>query len=239
MLRLSMKHQSVRRDPQMIHVESRRKKLETIRASHPGAMIIDVTCKGPEPWLQFSPFFPHGDIPIPNSGHHAGQSVEGIWQGLKVFEKEDIDPAKWESTNMKGIKRSAGTTGKVLGHRWGIKDQGDLLCYPHTLCPKLLTDSVRTLPHSLYNFRVCGFTFEGMVEHCPVIGVFLCRCFGGFDAHGSSLSGKIRRRSIGIRTNAFLGLGVVTVGSEGGCEKDSGSTGGMAASAVQNAHSPK
>ena len=102
----------------MIIVESRRKKPETIQKAYPGAIIIDVTSKGPEPWVQFSPFYPHGDVPIPGTDQ-VGQSVEGIWQGLKVFEKEGIDPSKWAILNMKGIKRSGTSRGKVLGHRLG------------------------------------------------------------------------------------------------------------------------
>lgn len=99
-------------------VESRRKKLETIKSHYPDATIIDVTSKSSEPWVRFSPFFPHGDIPIPNSDLK-GESVEGIWQGMKVFEKEDIDPSKWAITTMKGIKRSDASRGRVLGHQCG------------------------------------------------------------------------------------------------------------------------
>ena len=44
-------------------------------------------------------------------------SVEGIWQGLKVFEKEGIDVSKFKITNMRNLKRSAGKKrGKCLGH---------------------------------------------------------------------------------------------------------------------------
>ena len=57
--------------------------------------------------VRFSPFFPHGSIPVPFSPGVTGQSVEGIWQGLKVFESEDIDLQKFEITNMKSIKRSS------------------------------------------------------------------------------------------------------------------------------------
>lgn len=46
--------------------------------------------------------------------------MEGLWQGLKVFEREDIDPAKWAVTSMSGIKRSGKSRGAVLGHRFGI-----------------------------------------------------------------------------------------------------------------------
>ena len=56
--------------------------------------IIDVTSKGNEPWVKFSPFYPHGDNPVPFLDRTA-QSVEGIWQALKVFENEDVTRASW------------------------------------------------------------------------------------------------------------------------------------------------
>nr|WP_218057866.1 hypothetical protein [Gilliamella apicola] len=43
-----------------------------------------------------------------------------MWQGLKVFENQDIDISKFEITNMKGIKRTIRTCGKILGHRNGV-----------------------------------------------------------------------------------------------------------------------
>ena len=103
-----------------IAVESRRKKLASIEALWPEAQILDLTSKGAEPWVRFSPFYPHGGIAIPNSPGVFAQSVEGLWQGLKVFEKEDIDPRKWAITNLSGIKRPGGTRGAILGHRFGI-----------------------------------------------------------------------------------------------------------------------
>ena len=101
-------------------VESRRKKLANLERLWPGALIVDVTSKGPEPWGRFSPFFPHGGIPIPNTPGTLAQSVEGLWQGLKVFEREDIDSSKWAITNMSGIKRSGKSRGAVRGHRFGV-----------------------------------------------------------------------------------------------------------------------
>ena len=103
-----------------ITVESRRKKRTTIEKSWSGALILDVTSKGEEPWVRFSPFYPHGGIPVPNSPGTFARSVEGLWQGLKVFENEDIDPSRWRVTNMRGIKRAGRTRGKVLGHRFGV-----------------------------------------------------------------------------------------------------------------------
>jgi hypothetical protein len=55
-------------------------------------------------------------------------SVEGIWQGLKVFEHMGIDPSRFAIATMKGIKRSARKYGKVLGHRAGVRGE-QLLSY--------------------------------------------------------------------------------------------------------------
>jgi O-acetyl-ADP-ribose deacetylase (regulator of RNase III) len=103
-----------------IIVESRRKKRTTLEKFWPGALVVDGTSRGEEPWVRFSPFFPHGGIPVPNSPGLFAQSVEGLWQGLKVFENEDIDPSRWEVTDMRGIKRAGRKRGKVLGHRFGV-----------------------------------------------------------------------------------------------------------------------
>jgi hypothetical protein len=100
-------------------IESRRKKPDTLHRHWPEATVLDVTSKGIDPWVKFSPFYPHGGIPVPNSADRTAQSVEGIWQGLKVFESEDIDPDKFEITTMRGIKRSGWSRGRVLGHRFG------------------------------------------------------------------------------------------------------------------------
>jgi len=112
----------------MIFVESKRKKQATIERLYPGAVIIDVTSKAPSPWVRFSPFFPHGEIPIPFSEGQVGQSVEGIWQGMKVFTSADIDPTAWQNVSMKGLKRTVRKYGSVLGHRRGISSS-NLLPY--------------------------------------------------------------------------------------------------------------
>ena len=96
---------------------------------YPDGVVIDVTSKGDLPWRRFSPFYPHWDIPIPLTPGKTASSVEGIWQALKVFEHEDIDPSKLRVNDMKGIKRSASKErGKVLGHRAGLEGKG-LLSY--------------------------------------------------------------------------------------------------------------
>ncbi len=102
-----------------IDIASRRKKIETLNREFSGSEIIDVTSKGPAPWIQFSPFYPHGGIPIPFSDE-TSQSVEGLWQALKVFESSDIDLKKLKITTMKGIKRTVRKYGIVKGHLKGV-----------------------------------------------------------------------------------------------------------------------
>lgn len=112
----------------MIYVDNKKKSLKTLAKLYPAAEIIDVTSKGNEPYVKLSPFFPHGDIPVPFSKNFFAQSVEGIWQGLKVFEREDIDTTKFYISNMKGIKRTVRKYGKPLGHRKGVQGE-ELLDY--------------------------------------------------------------------------------------------------------------
>jgi len=104
----------------MIFIQSRRRKIENIQKEFPNAQIIDVTSKGELPYVKFSPFYPIGNIPIPNSKNVYSASVEGIWQGLKVFTNVDIDESKFSITKMKGLKRTVRKYGKPLGHRNGL-----------------------------------------------------------------------------------------------------------------------
>lgn len=104
----------------MIIIESKRKKLENILNKYPNAKIIDVTSQSNEIFVKLSPFYPHGDIPVPYSSGVVSQSVEAIWQGLKVFENYDIDIGIFNNRTMSNIKRTARRYGKPLGHRKGI-----------------------------------------------------------------------------------------------------------------------
>jgi len=112
----------------MIYVESKRRKVENIQKAYPDAKIIDVTSKAELPFLKFSPFYPIGKIPIPFSEGYFSESMEGIWQGLKVFEASDIDASKFTNTKMKGLKRTVRKNGIPLGHRKGIHSK-ELLGY--------------------------------------------------------------------------------------------------------------
>lgn len=112
----------------MIYIENKKSKKETLLKKYPNALILDITSNGEEPWVQMSPFYAHGGIPIPYSPNHFASCVEGVWQGLKVFENEDIDVTKFQIINRKGIKRTVRKFGKPLGHRKGINGM-ELLDY--------------------------------------------------------------------------------------------------------------
>jgi hypothetical protein len=137
------------------HVASRQLSPQTLAKRYPGAEVLDLTSRGPLPWLRFSPFFPHHGIPVPFSPGEFGASVEGIWQGLKVFENEGIDRSKITRADMKNLKRSVRKFGRVLGHQAGLsslrllayreaREEIYLPCYLWVLENKL-QDEVRAL----------------------------------------------------------------------------------------------
>ena len=104
----------------MIIIDSTRKKTENILKKYPNAIIADVTSQANDGLVRLSPFYPHGGIPVPFSEEYTATCVEGIWQGLKVFENEDIDISMFLNDTMKGIKRTVRKHGRVLGHRKGV-----------------------------------------------------------------------------------------------------------------------
>ena len=104
----------------MIKIEAKRKKIENFLMKYPNAIIADVTSQAKDGLVRLSPFYPHGGIPVPFSEGYTSTCVEGIWQGLKVFENEDIDISMFLNDTMKGIKRTVRKHGRVLGHRKGV-----------------------------------------------------------------------------------------------------------------------
>ena len=112
----------------MIKIESKKGKIENILKKHPDAIIADVTSQAKDGLIRLSPFYPHGNIPVPFSEGYTSVCVEGIWQGLKVFENEDIDISLFDNDTMKDIKRTERKHGRVLGHRKGVNGT-DILGY--------------------------------------------------------------------------------------------------------------
>ncbi len=104
----------------MVVIESKRRKRENILKKYPDAVIADVTSQATDGLVKLSPFYPHGGIPVPFSEGHTAMCVEGIWQGLKVFESSDVDVNMFANGTMKNIKRTVRRFGKPLGHRKGV-----------------------------------------------------------------------------------------------------------------------
>jgi len=103
-----------------ILIESRRKNISSINEKYKDYVILDLTSISEEKWVKFSPFYPHGNIPVPFSNNFFSETVEGIWQGLKVFENENIDINTFKIMSMKGIKRTTRKHGKIIRHQKGV-----------------------------------------------------------------------------------------------------------------------
>ena len=106
----------------MIYVENKRRKIERIQEEYPNAVILDITSKSTMRYAQIlSPFYPHGNIPIPFSPENIRATcVEAVWQGLKVFQNADIDIETFQNDTMRNLKRTVRKFGPPLGHRKGI-----------------------------------------------------------------------------------------------------------------------
>jgi hypothetical protein len=111
----------------MIYIHNVKKSRIRLDKEYDNSIVIDVSSQSNMPYIKLSPFFPHGGIPVPFSTGITSQTVEGIWQGLKVFENHDIDMRKFEISSMSGIKRPIRFFGEPKGHRKGVN--GDLIDY--------------------------------------------------------------------------------------------------------------
>jgi hypothetical protein len=77
----------------------------------PGAVVHDVSSYADFPLCTLSPLWAHGGIPVPGWPGQVSDSVEGIWQGLKVIRGKTA-PHLFRG---RGQKRG----GKPAGHRYG------------------------------------------------------------------------------------------------------------------------
>lgn len=155
-------------------VKSRKVNLENLQKQNPGAIIFDVTSKAypPDPeesWagirmpseeirklgVQLSPFYPHGGIPIPNSAGQTAGCVEGVWQGLKVFEDGHICWKTLRNTTGMNLKRSIRKNGSVKGHQYGTFNVSPILDYIEA------------------RFRIYLPTYRWMLEHIEAVKLAL------------------------------------------------------------------
>ena len=105
----------------MIYVENKRRDLKKIQEQYPNADILDITSASEKKYAQMlSPFYPHGNIPVPFTPGMTATCVEAIWQGLKVFQSADVDMELFKNDTMRGLKRTVRHFGQPLGHRKGV-----------------------------------------------------------------------------------------------------------------------
>ena len=78
-----------------------------------GSLVYDVSSYADLPYCTLSPMWVHGGIPVPGMHGATSDSVEGIWQGLKVI-RGKIAPRYFSGP---GQKRG----GKPSGHQYGLK----------------------------------------------------------------------------------------------------------------------
>lgn len=109
------------------------KSFAKIKREYPGFTVVDLTSKskayiGPTraadtetgglPAVMFSPFYPHGGIPVPGYDGVTATCVEAVWQGLKVFEGEGVDFRTFANATGRNLKRTVRRLGSPLGHRY-------------------------------------------------------------------------------------------------------------------------
>ncbi len=112
----------------MIYIENRKRKLEKIKEEYPGAEILDITSNSETRYAKIlSPFYPHGNIPIPFTDGLKATCVEAVWQGLKVFEGAGVDFATFKNHTMHDLKRTVRKYGVPKGHSKGAYNGMSLL----------------------------------------------------------------------------------------------------------------
>ena len=151
-----------------IFIANRKRQAKSLHKEFGAVPVFDVTFAGQDPLFStLSPMYPHGDLPVPfTEGQLSANSLEAIWQGLKVFEHEGarLDPAFLSKSGCKNIKRHATKQrGRILGHQQGNHTTKPLLSiiaaraqiYAPTYhwqlehhCPKALAALRKALEHS-------------------------------------------------------------------------------------------
>ena len=106
----------------IVHVVHRQTSPATLAHRFPGVPVFDVTSRGPHKTL--SPFYFHGGFPVPGMPGTLAESVEGVWQGLKVFEREGADPTHFGKKAGARKRGPSKARGAVRGHRFGDRTVG-------------------------------------------------------------------------------------------------------------------
>jgi hypothetical protein len=81
------------------------------------ALVYDVSSYADHPYCQLSPMYVHGGIPVPGSPGVVSDTVEGIWQGLKVIRGQTAPRYFRGKGQKRGGKKPSGHlyAGQLLG----------------------------------------------------------------------------------------------------------------------------
>jgi hypothetical protein len=82
-----------------------------------GAVAHDVSSRAKPPLVKLSPFYPHGAIPVPGLPGTTSDSVEGVWQGLKIIDgRTDATFFTGKGKKRRGRPTGHSLAGEVLGY---------------------------------------------------------------------------------------------------------------------------
>ena len=126
-----------------------------------GSAVFDVSSYADPPFCTLSPMWVHGDIPVSGMPGTVSDTVEGVWQGLKVIRGKTA-PRYFRGP---GAKRG----GKPSGHQFGTKLLGIVEARRKIYVP----------------------TYEWMLENCidpAVIDGFIAAAFAGVTQHFHDLA---------------------------------------------------
>ena len=77
----------------------------------PGSTVFDVSSYADSPFCALSPMWVHGGVPVPGRPGETSDTVEGVWQGLKVIRGKD----RAAILPRAGAKRGGKPSGHLLG----------------------------------------------------------------------------------------------------------------------------
>jgi hypothetical protein len=93
--------------------------VEMMKKAYADAVVLNMTEKGA--MCKLSPKFPHEGIPVPFEEGVMALSVDGIWNGCKVFERRGIDKRYFDKDMMKEVDREVKYGKRCKGFRSGVK----------------------------------------------------------------------------------------------------------------------
>ncbi|KAL6045842.1 BACK domain-containing protein [Balamuthia mandrillaris] len=129
-----------------ILIRPRRMSGELLEELGKQAVLVDITPSSTDNrWRKFGLAYPHGMIPIPGHENKWSMSVEGLYEGLKVFERAGVDRSVMTKTSMKGLRRQEHRNGPLLGWATSLKQKPTKLMAVKEARWKLLLPAYKTV----------------------------------------------------------------------------------------------